>query len=64
MEDKDIIEFKKMKYENMFSQNKIIYNPEVWDTVFNQFKTVDDDQWDFEQMYQLRNGIPESPDVN
>ena len=29
MEDKDIIEFKKMKYENMFSQNKIIYNPEV-----------------------------------
>jgi len=64
MEDKDIIEFKKMKYENMFSQNKIIYNPEVWDTVFNQFKTVDDDQWDFEQMYQLRNGITESPDVN
>ena len=64
MEDKDIIEFKKMKYENMFSQNKIIYNPEVWDTVFNQFKTVDDDQWDFEEMYQLRNGITESPDVN
>jgi len=64
MEDKDIIEFKKMKYENMFSQNKIIYNPEVWDTVFNQFKTVDDDQRDFEQMYQLRNGITESPDVN